>query len=105
MAKWFSKFKKSEYPKEINNSNILTSNHLKLDSSKIIDSFLKPFDKLFPKSDFLTRMIYNEFQLRLPELLLMRVDKITLSVVAKGEAGTNLPTANAAVVTPTDPIL
>jgi asparagine synthase (glutamine-hydrolysing) len=29
--------------------------------------------------DALTRMIYNEFKLRLPELLLMRVDKITMS--------------------------
>ena len=39
-----------------------------------------PFDKAHPGQDALTRMIYNEFRLRLPELLLMRVDKITMSV-------------------------
>src|SRR5262249_27112455 len=33
-----------------------------------------------PGSDFLTRMVYSEFRLRLPELLLMRVDKIGMSV-------------------------
>lgn len=32
-----------------------------------------------PNSDFLDGLIYQEFQLRLPELLLMRVDKITMS--------------------------
>ncbi len=32
-----------------------------------------------PGQDVLTRMIYNEFKLRLPELLLMRVDKIGMS--------------------------
>lgn len=32
-----------------------------------------------PASQFLDALIYQEFQLRLPELLLMRVDKITMS--------------------------
>jgi asparagine synthase (glutamine-hydrolysing) len=32
-----------------------------------------------PQSDFLARMIYLELKLRLPELLLMRVDKITMA--------------------------
>jgi asparagine synthase (glutamine-hydrolysing) len=32
-----------------------------------------------PRSDFLSRMIYLELKLRLPELLLMRVDKITMA--------------------------
>jgi len=32
-----------------------------------------------PGSDFLSRMIYVELKLRLPELLLMRVDKITMA--------------------------
>ncbi len=32
-----------------------------------------------PESDFLTRMTYLELKLRLPELLLMRVDKITMA--------------------------
>ena len=30
-------------------------------------------------ADFVDRMVYQEFQLRLPELLLMRVDKVTMS--------------------------
>jgi asparagine synthase (glutamine-hydrolysing) len=32
-----------------------------------------------PNADFLDQLIYQEFKLRLPELLLMRVDKITMS--------------------------
>ena len=36
-------------------------------------------DQEYPCQDFLTRMIYAEFRQRLPELLLMRVDKITMS--------------------------
>ncbi len=34
----------------------------------------------YPDADILTQMVYKEFKLRLPELLLMRVDKITMSV-------------------------
>jgi len=40
---------------------------------------LDPLDSNFPGSDPLTRMIHSEFRLRLPELLLMRVDKIGMS--------------------------
>ena len=36
-------------------------------------------DKSMPGADVLTRMIHAEFRMRLPELLLMRVDKITMS--------------------------
>ncbi len=36
--------------------------------------------KNHPDADVLTQMVYKEFKLRLPELLLMRVDKITMSV-------------------------
>src|SRR5690606_17299370 len=32
-----------------------------------------------PDANFLSTLVYQEFQLRLPELLLMRVDKITMS--------------------------
>lgn len=49
------------------------------DSFNIINHFLGHFDAKYPGRDALTRMIYNEFRLRLPELLLMRVDKITMS--------------------------
>ncbi len=65
---------------EIMASGMLRANYNEPDSHNVIDSFLKPFDQKFPGKDVLTRMTYNEFQLRLPELLLMRVDKIGMSV-------------------------
>lgn len=49
------------------------------DSFNVIRSFLDPFDRDFPEADQLSRMTYSEFRLRLPELLLMRVDKIGMS--------------------------
>jgi asparagine synthase (glutamine-hydrolysing) len=49
------------------------------DSFKVVRSFLDPLDRAHPDCDQLTRMIACEFQLRLPELLLMRVDKICMS--------------------------
>jgi asparagine synthase (glutamine-hydrolysing) len=45
-----------------------------------VERLLETFDARHPGSDQLDRMIYLEFKLRLPELLLMRVDKITMSV-------------------------
>ena len=59
---------------------MLPPSYLQPDSFNVISSFLGHFDAQHPGSDQLTRMIYNEFKLRLPELLLMRVDKITMSV-------------------------
>ena len=49
------------------------------DSGAVISAFLEPFDKNHPGQDHLTRMAYSELRLRLPELLLMRVDKIGMS--------------------------
>lgn len=49
------------------------------DSFAVVSHYLAEFDRLFPAADVLTRMIYLEFKLRLPELLLMRVDKISMS--------------------------
>jgi asparagine synthase (glutamine-hydrolysing) len=49
------------------------------DTFNVIRSFAQELDSKAPGCDVLTRMIYNEFKLRLPELLLMRVDKITMS--------------------------
>jgi asparagine synthase (glutamine-hydrolysing) len=49
------------------------------DSFRLIESFQKNLRATAPDADVLTRMIYNEFKLRLPELLLMRVDKISMS--------------------------
>lgn len=66
-------------PQQMLDSGLLPASYLQTDSFNIIQSFLGPFDQAHPGQDALTRMIYNEFKLRLPELLLMRVDKITMS--------------------------
>ena len=54
------------------------------DSGAVINAFLDPFKKDHPGSDDLARMTYAEFRLRLPELLLMRVDKISMSTSVEG---------------------
>lgn len=41
--------------------------------------YLNDIERERPDSDFLSRMTYLELKLRLPELLLMRVDKITMA--------------------------
>ena len=50
-----------------------------LDSFGVVDEYLSTIRSEKPSADFLERMIYLEFKLRLVELLLMRVDKITMS--------------------------
>ncbi len=44
-----------------------------------VKQHLEHIEKVRPDSDFATRMTYLELKLRLPELLLMRVDKITMA--------------------------
>lgn len=66
-------------PAPLTRSGLLPPSYLEPDSFNVIRSFLEPFDAAYPGQDVLTRMIYNEFKLRLPELLLMRVDKICMS--------------------------
>jgi len=44
-----------------------------------VSEYLSTVDSKMPQGDVLARMTYLEFKLRLPELLLMRVDKITMS--------------------------
>lgn len=66
-------------PSALIDSGLLPVDYLKTDTFEVIRSFIGPFDADHPNQDALTRMIYNEFKLRLPELLLMRVDKITMS--------------------------
>lgn len=61
-------------------AGVLDASYVRPDSYNVIKSFLEPFDKAHQGQDALTRMIHNEFRLRLPELLLMRVDKISMSV-------------------------
>ena len=44
-----------------------------------VERYLKHIERERPDSDYLSRMTYLELKLRLPELLLMRVDKITMA--------------------------
>jgi asparagine synthase (glutamine-hydrolysing) len=48
-------------------------------SLEVVNSYLNYIEQERPRSDFLSRMTYLELKLRLPELLLMRVDKITMA--------------------------
>ena len=49
------------------------------DSGDIMDSFARAIVKADGSADQLAKMVHAEMRLRLPELLLMRVDKITMS--------------------------
>jgi asparagine synthase (glutamine-hydrolysing) len=48
-------------------------------SLEAVSPYLEHIERERPESDFLSRMTYLELKLRLPELLLMRVDKITMA--------------------------
>jgi asparagine synthase (glutamine-hydrolysing) len=48
-------------------------------SLEVVNRYLDHIERERPGSDFLSRMTYLELKLRLPELLLMRVDKITMA--------------------------
>jgi asparagine synthase (glutamine-hydrolysing) len=61
-------------------AGVMDASYLVPDSYNVIKSFSGDLNRSHPGQDVLTRMIYNEFRLRLPELLLMRVDKIGMSV-------------------------
>ena len=50
-----------------------------LSSYDVVRGYLEQIARVRPASDFLARMTYLELKLRLPELLLMRVDKITMA--------------------------
>src|ERR671932_803889 len=50
-----------------------------LSSYEVVKEDLERVARERPASDFLARMTYLELKLRLPELLLMRVDKITMA--------------------------
>ena len=67
-------------PAEMAGSGLLPEAFGQADSYEIVRSFFDRIDKAAPGTDVLNRMIYSEFKLRLPELLLMRVDKIGMSV-------------------------
>jgi asparagine synthase (glutamine-hydrolysing) len=67
-------------PRDLIRAGMVPESYYDPDSFNVVASFVEPFDRSYPGHDVLTRMIYNEFKLRLPELLLMRVDKIGMSV-------------------------
>ena len=75
-----ARFRNGSNSSDLVKAGMLPAAYLEPDSFNVVQSFLGPFDAAYPGSDVLTRMIYNEFKLRLPELLLMRVDKIGMSV-------------------------
>jgi len=50
-----------------------------MSSLRVVEKYLNHIEHERPDSDFLARMTYLELKLRLPELLLMRVDKITMA--------------------------
>lgn len=54
------------------------------DSYSVVDYHLKQLRKHNPEADFLSSMIYLELKHRLPELLLMRVDKMTMATSVEG---------------------
>lgn len=70
----------SDVPAEMRESGLLSEGVLSTDTFNVIQTFNQAAESMRPNHDVLARMIYNEFKLRLPELLLMRVDKITMSV-------------------------
>ncbi|HYE66486.1 MAG TPA: asparagine synthase (glutamine-hydrolyzing) [Pyrinomonadaceae bacterium] len=53
--------------------------HRDRSSLEVVNSYLDHIGRERPSSDFLSRMIYLELKLRLPELLLTRVDKLTMA--------------------------
>ena len=69
-----------QIPSAMRGSGLLPESYERPDTYEVVRSFFDRLDRCAPGSDFLTRMIYSEFKLRLPELLLMRVDKIGMSV-------------------------
>lgn len=48
-------------------------------SDRFVSEICARFDREKPNADFLERMIYIDLKHRLPELLLMRIDKVTMS--------------------------
>ncbi|HEU4597526.1 MAG TPA: asparagine synthase (glutamine-hydrolyzing) [Pyrinomonadaceae bacterium] len=60
-------------------SREMRARHIGLSSYDVVREYQEQIARARPASDFLARMTYLELKLRLPELLLMRVDKITMA--------------------------
>lgn len=71
--------KPSPVPAALMDSGLFPESFLAADSFNVIRSYGDRLEREHPGQDILTTMIYKEFKLRLPELLLMRVDKITMA--------------------------
>ncbi|MFC2040819.1 asparagine synthase (glutamine-hydrolyzing) [Chloroflexota bacterium] len=75
-------FKETQKKQLLNNSTDWQG----LNSFDIIKQHLARMDTQKPDADFMERMIYLELKHRLPELLLMRVDKVSMSTSVEGRA-------------------
>lgn len=68
---------------EFSKWNLLSKNFREnlegISSFQIVQPHYEKIDREAPETDFLNRMMYLELKIRLPELLLMRVDKITMA--------------------------
>lgn len=60
-------------------SSELRARYNGLSTHDVVRQYLDHIERERPDSDFASRMTYLELKLRLPELLLMRVDKITMA--------------------------
>jgi asparagine synthase (glutamine-hydrolysing) len=60
-------------------SPAMSARRIALSSYDVVREDLERIARARPASDFLARMTYLELKLRLPELLLMRVDKMTMA--------------------------
>ena len=68
-----------EIPRNLRESGLFDDRMGLCDSAQVVASNVAPLLEKNPQVDVLAEMIFAEFKLRLPELLLMRVDKITMS--------------------------
>ena len=75
-----SRLQALEVPEALWSSGMLPRTFDGTDTFEIVRSFFDCLDAGAPGHDILTRMAYSEFKLRLPELLMMRVDKVAMSV-------------------------
>jgi asparagine synthase (glutamine-hydrolysing) len=69
----------SHFANDLKNTGLNLTGLNSSNSGDIINGYLNDFNKSPGNDDHLTRMGYNEFRLRLPELLLMRIDKVGMS--------------------------
>ncbi len=73
------RFAGGRLPSELLDCGLLPAEYLEPDSFGVVNDFRRRLLQSRATPDALECMVYNEFKLRLPELLLMRVDKIGMS--------------------------